>query len=181
MRRTTFATMALLVLFLESHGQAGKNKIIFGIKGGYNHTVINGYEANGGKTGFVGSTIYGSLFGERGIGENKFLGAELTFSWVNDWNFLEMPVRLRQMLNRQISIFAGPKLDLAADKFDKTKESESRLLCISAEAGAQYDFSRHLFGEVKYSVGVTRNFNDTPFDINNGRRNNFRLGAGYRF
>ena len=181
MKKKLFATITLLVLFFEPHAQSEKNKFIFGIKGGYNHTVISGHETNGGKTGFVGSTIYGSLFGERGIGENKFLGAELTFSWVNDWNFLEMPIHLRQMLNRQISIFAGPKLDLAADKFDKTKESDSRLLGISAEAGAQYDFSRHLFGEVKYSVGVTRNFNDAPFDINNGIRNNFRFGAGYRF
>ena len=181
MEKKFFATITLLVLFFEPHAQSEKNKIIFGIKGGYNHTVINGYETNGAKTGFIGSTIYGSLFGERGIGENKFLSAELTYSWVNDWNFLEMPVHFRQMLNRQISIFAGPKLDVAADKFDKTKESTSRLLGISAEAGAQYDLSRHLFGEVKYSVGVTRNFNDTFFDINNGRRDNFRFGAGYRF
>jgi len=181
MNKKFFATIILLVLLLESHAQSGKNKIIFGIKGGYNHTVINGYETNGAKTGFIGSTIYGSLFGEKGLGENKFLGAGLTFSWVNDWNFLEMPVHLRQMLNRQISIFAGPKLDVAADKFDKAKESGSRLLGISAELGAQYDFSRHLIAEVKYSIGVTRNFNDAGFDINNGRRDNFRFGAGYRF
>lgn len=181
MKKTVFIILTLLVLFFNSNGQSKKHKIIFGIKGGYNHTVINGYETNGSKTGYVGSTIYGSLFAERGIGENKFIGAELTYSWVNDWNFLEMPVHLRQMLNPQISIFAGPKLDVAADRFDRTKESESKLLGISAEAGAQYDFSHHLFAEVKYSVGVTRSFNDAGFDINNGRRNNFRFGAGYHF
>lgn len=117
---------------------------------------MNGYETNGAKTGFIGSTVYGSLFGERGISENKFLSAELTYSWVNDWNFIEISFHFRQMLNRQISIFAWPKLDVAADKIDKTKESTSRLLGISAEAGAQYDFSDHLFAEVKYSVGVRR-------------------------
>ena len=70
---------------------------------------------------------------------------------------------------------------MAADKFDKTKESTSRLLGLSAEAGAQYDFNRHLIAEVKYSIGVTRSFNDAGFDINNGRRDNFRVGTGYRF
>ena len=181
MKKKFFATITLLALFLALHAQPGKNTIIFGIKGGFNHTVINGYETNGTKTGFIGSTIYGSLFGESRIAENKFLSAELTFSWVNYWNFLEVPIHFRQMLNRQISIFAGPKLDVAIDKIDKTKECTSRLLGLSAEAGVQYDFSRHLFGEVKYSVGVTGSFNDVFFDINNGRRNNFRFGAGYRF
>ncbi|KAA9035941.1 porin family protein [Ginsengibacter hankyongi] len=181
METKVFATITLLVLFLQSNAQSEKNKFIFGIKGGYNHTVINGYETNGAKTGFIGSTVFGSLFGERGISENKFLSAEFTYSWVNDWNFVEIPFHFRQMLNRQISIFAGPKLDVAADKIDKSKESTSRLLGISAEAGAQYDFSHHLFGEVKYSVGVTENFNDVFFDINNGKRDNFRIGAGYRF
>lgn len=181
MRKQFFATIMLAAIFFGSYAQSGKNKISFGIKGGYNHTVINGYETNGDKTGYVGSSIYGSLFSEMGISENKFLGAELAFSWINDWHFLEIPIHFREMLNSRISIFAGPKLDLAADKFDKTKESESRLFGISAEVCSQYDFSRHLFAEVKYSIGVTRNFNDAFFDINNGRRNNFRFGAGYRF
>ena len=180
MKKKFFATIALLVLYFGLHAQSEKGKIIFGIKGGFNHTVINGYETNGARTGFIGSTIYGSLFGEKGIAENKFVSAELTFSWVDDWNFLEIPVHFRQMLNRQISIFAGPKLDVAIDRIDKTKECTSRLLGLSAEAGAQYDFSHHLFGEVKYSVGVTGSFNDVFFDSNNGRRDNFRFGVGYR-
>lgn len=180
MKKKFFVTITLLALFFGLHAQPGKNKFVFGIKGGFNHTVINGYETNGAKTGFIGSTIYGSLFSERSIGENKFLSAELTYSWVNDWNFVEIPIHFRQMLNRQISIFAGPKLDVAIDKIDKTKVCTSRLLGIYAEAGAQYDLSRHLFGEVKYSIGVTGSFNDVFFDINNGRRDNFRIGAGYR-
>lgn len=171
----------LLASFNISYSQTKNIGFTFGIKGGYNHTVINGHETNGAKTGFIGSTIYGSLFAEKGIGENKFLNAALTFSWVNDWNFIEIPFHYRQMLNRQISIFAGPKLDLAADKFDKAKESTSKFLGISAEIGCQFNFSRHLFAETEYSIGISRSFYDQFFDINNGRRNNFRIGAGYYF
>jgi len=98
-----FAISMLLLLFLKCYAQPGRNKISFGIKGGYNHTVINGVETNGDKTGFVGSSIYGSLFGEIGIDEDKFLGAELLYTWVNDLNFIEIPVRFSEMLNRQIS------------------------------------------------------------------------------
>jgi hypothetical protein len=181
MKKMLFAIIMLLLFFFSSYAQPGQNKISFGIKGGYNHTVINGRQTNGDKTGFIGSSIYGSLSGEMRIGENKFLGAELLYSWVNDWNFIEIPVHFREMLNRQISIFAGPKLDVAADRFDSTKESKSGLIGLSAEAGGQYDFRRHLFAEVRYSVGISRSFNDPFFDINNARRNNFRLGIGYRF
>lgn len=181
MKKLFFAIITLLLLFFESHAQSETNKIMFGIKGGYNHTVINGYQTTGEKTGFIGSSVYGSLFGESKLGENNFLGVELMFSWVNDWHFVEMPFHFRQMLNKKISIFAGPKLDIAADRFDKTKVSKSKLFGVSAEAGVQYDLIRHLFAEAKYSAGITRSFSETEFDINNGRRNNFRIGAGYRF
>lgn len=173
--------LMLPALLFKLQAQPGNNKFMFGIKGGYNHTVINGCETNGAKTGFIGSTIYGTLLVEKRIIENTFLNTGLTFSWVEAWNFIEVPLHIREMLSRQISIFAGPKLDLAADKFDKTKESTSKFLGISAEAGGQYDFSSHLFAEVAYSIGISKSFNDQFFDINNGRRNNFRIGGGYRF
>src|SRR3569623_463601 len=112
MKKKIFATSVLLIFFFASYAQSEKNKIIYGIKGGFNHTVINGWETDGSKTGYAGSTIYGSLFGELRIDENKFLGAELGFSWVNDWNFIEAPFHFREMLNKQISIFASPKLDI---------------------------------------------------------------------
>lgn len=181
MKKTFLLMLLLSPSLFQLQAQSMNNKVVFGIKSGYNHTVINGYETNGDKTGFIGSTIYGSLFAEKRITDNTFLNAGLAFSWVNYWNFLEIPIHIREMLSRQISIFAGPKLDLAADKFDKTKGSTSKFLGLSAEAGGQYDFSRHLFAEVAYSIGISKNFNDALFDINNGRRNNFRIGGGYRF
>jgi len=59
MKKKFFATITLLVLFFEPHAQSEKNKIIFGIKGRFNHTVINGYETNGAKTGFIGPVQLG--------------------------------------------------------------------------------------------------------------------------
>ena len=181
MEKLFFVTIMLLALCFKLQAQVENNKFTFGIKGGYNHTIINGLETSGAKTGFVGSTMYGTLFVEKGIALNKFLNTGITFSWVNDWNFIEVPFHFRQMLNRQISIFTGPKLDLAADNFDKRKESTSRFLGVSAEIGGQYNFASHLFAESAYSIGISKSFNDLFFDINNGRRDNFRIGAGYRF
>ena len=177
-----FLFFIALISFSAINAQTNKTKWLFGIKAGFNHTVINGFETNGNKTGFSGSTIYGSLFTEKSISETMFLGTELTFSWVNDWNLVEIPFHLRQILNKQISVFAGPKFDLAVDKlFDNTKEQNSKFFGVSAEVGAQYSFSKHVFAEGKYSFGVTRSFYDSEFDINKGLRNNFRLGIGYCF
>jgi len=153
----------------------------FGIKGGFNHTVINGTETGGKKTGYTGSTVYGSLFVETGIGTSTYLNAEMLFSWVNDWHFVEVPVHIRQMLNKKFGIFIGPKLDISADKFDHQKGSSSDLFGVSVETGILYNFFHRLFAEARYSAGLTRQFNDEGFDINDARRNNFRAGIGFRF
>jgi len=181
MKKSLIIVIGLLAIFPKLQAQTEIHKLTFFFKGGYNHTVISGNETNGGKTGFVGSTIYGAFGIEKGIAESKFVNTAVLFSWVNDWHFIEIPFHYRQMLNKQISIFAGPKLDLAADKFDTTKESTSKFLGVSAEIGAQYNFSIHLFAETVYSIGISRSFNDPFFDINSGRRNNLRIGIGYYF
>lgn len=181
MKKSLIVVIILIGICWKLQAQTETNKLTFSIKGGYNHTVINGYETNGVKTGFTGSTIYGAFVIEKAITESKFFNTGLLFSWVNEWHFIEIPFHYRQKLNRGISIFAGPKLDLAADKFDKTKESTSKLFGISAEIGGQYNFSVHVFAETEYSIGISRGFNDTSFDINSGRRDNFRIGIGYYF
>ena len=179
MKKSLIVVIVLLAVLPKLLAQTEINILTFSIKGGYNHTEINGYETNGGKTGFVGSTIYGAFIIEKGIAESEFFNAGFLFSWVNDWHFIEIPFHYRQKLSKEISIFAGPKLDLAADKFDKTKESTSKFLGISAEIGGQYNFSVHVFAETEYSIGISRSFNDEFFDINSGRRDNFRIGIGY--
>lgn len=158
-----------------------EKKSWFGIKGGFNHTVINGVETNGTKTGFVGSTIYGGLFTENNIGPTTLLLNELVFSWVNDWHFIEATIHLKQMLHERMAVFLGPKLDIAADRFASQKRSKSGFAGISIETGAQYYFSKQLFAEGRYSIGLSKQFRDIFFDINEGRRNNLRFGVGFRF
>ncbi len=153
----------------------------YGIKGGINHTDINGFETNGTRTGFTGTSIYGALFNETHIGHTTFLVTELLFSWTNDWHFIEVPFQIKKMLNDKLGIFAGPKLDFAADKFDKQKANKSGLCGVSAETGVQFNFTSRIFVEGRYSIGLSKQFRDEAFDINDGKRNNIRFGAGFRF
>jgi hypothetical protein len=180
MKKIFFLALTSACIFLQLSAQTEK-KIQFGIKGGYNHTVINGNETNAVKTGFIGSSVYGAFFAETHIGSSTFLVNEWLFSWTNDWHFVEIPFHVRQMLNSKLSVFLGPKLDLAADKFDNTKNSKSGFCGVSIETGAQFNFTKRIFVEGRYSIGLSKQFNDESFDINDGKRNNLRFGAGFRF
>lgn len=180
MRKIILLAIAVTLCCNAIYSQKEK-KSWFGVKGGFNHTVINGVETNGSKTGFVGSTLYGGLFTENHIGATTLLMNELLFSWVNDWHFIEATVHLKQMLNERTSVFLGSKLDFAADHFDSRKQSKSGFAGVSLETGAQFSFTKRLFAEGRYSIGLSRQFRDPFFDINDGRRNNLRFGVGFRF
>lgn len=158
-----------------------QRKTRFGIKGGLNHTVINGVETDGDKTGFTGTSVYGALFTETHIGPTTFLVNELLFAWVNDWHFIEAPIHIKQMLNSKLSVFLGPKLDFAADKFDGRKANKSGFCGVSIETGAQFNFTKRIFAEGRYSIGLSKQFKDESFDINDGKRNNLRFGVGIWF
>jgi hypothetical protein len=180
MRKTILLALTGL-LFCCSMSAQKEKKSWFGVKGGFNHTVINGVETDGDKTGFTGSTVYGGLFTENHIGSTTLLMNELIFSWVNDWHFIEATIHINQQLNNQVAVFLGPKLDFAADKFDSQKQNKSGFTGVSIESGVQYYFTKQLFAEGRYSIGLSRQFRDQFFDINDGRRNNLRFGVGFRF
>lgn len=77
--RKTFILVIAGLLFCNALSAQKERKSWFGIKGGFNHTVINGVETDGDKTGFVGSTLYGGLFTEHPIGATTLLMNELIF------------------------------------------------------------------------------------------------------
>ena len=180
MKKIFFLAVISICLFVQLSAQTGK-KTRFGIKGGLNHTVINGYQLNGEKTGFVGTSIYGALFAETHLGPGTYLVNEVLFSWTNDWHFIEVPFFIKQMLTQRLSVFLWPKLDLAADKFDNGKGSKSDFCGLSLETGVQFNFTKRLFAEGRYTIGLSKQFKDESFDINDGRRNNLRFGGGFRF
>jgi len=179
--KKTILLIACCVLFSGAFAQKKSCTVQFGFKAGLNHCVINGAETSGEKTGFTGTTGYGAFFSEIPIGSTTFLQNELLFTWTNDWHFIEIPLYLKQALNNKWSVLLGPKLDIVADKFDKTDGNTSDLLGVSVETGTQFSFSKRIFVEGRYSIGLSKQFKDPFFDINEGRRNNLRFGIGLRF
>lgn len=179
--KKTILVIVCGILLSVAFGQKKNCTVQLGFKSGINHIVIDGVETNGKETGFIGTTVYGALFSEIPISATTLLQNELLFTWLNDWHFIEIPFHIKQRLNNKWSVFLGPKLDIVADKFDKADGNPSDLLGVSVETGGQFSFNKKIFLEGRYSIGLSKQFKDQFFDINEGRRNNLRFGVGLRF
>lgn len=181
MKSTSVIAAFLLAASTILNAQTNKS-LSYGLKAGMNNSHISGYEANGEKTGYIGTEIYGSFFLEMSIGKTTLFGTELLYSFTDDDQFIEIPLHVKQILSKKFTVFIGPKLDFFPEKLVvKNENMEFRTLGISADAGIQFNLLKRLFAEARYSVGLTKQINDVPFDILDGKRNTFRLGIGFRF
>lgn len=155
----------------------------FGFKGGYNKSIINGRDSMGGRMGYIGFELYGSFFAETRVGERLVFENELLVSWTNDYHFIEVPLHLKHLFNTKWSAFAGPKLDFLIDNDNDYFETNYtfRNFGVSLELGAQYNITDWLLVESRYSRGLVNQVTDKGFDINKGKRNTIRVGAGIRF
>lgn len=155
----------------------------FGFKGGYNRSDVVGRETDGDKTGYIGGELYGGFFAETVVSKRINIGTELLFSWTDDYHFIELPVHLKYTFAGKWNIFAGPKLDFLIDNDSDQAESNYRFknFGISADLGVQYNITRRFFAEIRHSRSFTAQVTDMVLDINNGKRNTWRIGLGIRF
>lgn len=174
-------TIVLFLLFNVSlcYGQI-EFKSVFGIKGGFNKSIINGHEPDGTKTGLIGYEFYGALFSETQLGRHFSIENELLFSYTDDYHFIEVPVQLKYTFYKKFHVFAGPKLDFIVDN-DQSGMYIFNTFGVSSEVGGQIFLTRKLFFEARYSKGFTRQVNDLALDIYEGKRNTLRFGLGIKF
>ena len=151
----------------------------FGFKGGLNRSVINGHEPNGTSTGFIGLELYASLFADSRLGERWRIENEILFSFTDDYYFIEIPLHIKYQVFNKTFIFAGPKLDIIVNPDDEMYNFNN--FGVSVEIGAQYEFAKRFFAEIRYSQGLFKQINDYALDIYDGKRNTLRLGLGIRF
>jgi len=105
---------------------------------------------------------------------------ELEFTITNGFLFIEIPFVLKYHVNKKWSIFAGPRLDiLLNDKSTYATDVHLKTFGVSADVGIQYEISKKLFIEARYSHRFTNQIEFGGFDATN--RRTFRIGVGYRF
>lgn len=155
----------------------------FGFKGGYNRSDISGLETDGDKTGYIGGELYGSFFMDSKLTDRLNFENELLFSWTDDYHFIEIPLHLKYGFLKKWKVFAGPKLDFIVDDDNESFERnyKFRNFGVSAELGLQFHFWKRFLVESRYSNGFTKQVTNLGLDINGGKRNTFRVGAGIIF
>jgi hypothetical protein len=160
-----------------------ENKTIFGFKGGYNKSIVDGKEPDGTETGYIGYELYGSFFADTELNKNWNLENEILFSYTDDYHFIEIPVHLKYRIKQKWFILAGPKLDFIADNDNDGFEAGYRFknFGVSGELGIQYHFSKRFFAETRYSRSFTAQIDDLALDIYGGKRHTFRIGLGVKF
>ena len=151
----------------------------FGLKTGLNRSVVNGKESDGTPTGFIGLELYVSFFIDNEIKKNWRFENEILFSFTDDYQFIEIPLRFKYQIFRKTILAAGPKLDFVLNNDDEIYDFNN--FGISAEIGMQYELTKRLLSEFRYSLGLLPQINDFTLDIYDGKRNTLRLGLGYRF
>ena len=181
--RISFTIFLLLFIYTTS-AQADKKIVTtkFGFKGGLNHSIINGKDSMGAKTGYIGTELYGGFFSDSRLGQKWNFENELLFSWTDDYHLIEIPLHLKYNFTEKWAVFAGPKLDfIVDDDNDPWEDYQFRNFGVSADAGIQFNISNRFFAETRYSKSFTSQITSPSFDINDGKRNTFRIGAGIKF
>ena len=176
----TFSTFILLMsINLTVTAQHDKKLTPFGLKAGLNRSVINGKELDGTATGFIGLELYVSFFIDNELNKKWRFENEILFSFTDDYHFIEIPLRLKYLIHKKIILTAGPKLDFVLNNDDEIYDFNN--FGVSVEMGMQYELTKRIISEFRYSLGLLPQINDFALDIYDGRRNTMRLGLGYRF
>lgn len=156
-----------------------KHPTTFGFKAGINWSVINGRELDGTFTGFFGTEAYAALFADAELNTKWKFESELLFSWTDEYMFLEIPLHWKYLVAKKTYILLGPKLDMVISNDDEMYDFTT--LGLSVELGVQYEFTKRIFSELRYSQGLVKQVTDRGLDIYGGKRNTLRLGLGVRF
>ena len=175
-----FSTFIFLMsINLTVTAQHDKKLTPFGLKAGLNRSVVNGKELDGTATGFIGLELYVSFFIDNELNKKWRFENEILFSFTDDYHFIEIPLRMKYQIHKKIILTAGPKLDFILNNDDEIYDFNN--FGVSVEMGMQYELTKRIISEFRYSLGLFPQINDFVLDIYDGRRNTIRLGLGYRF
>lgn len=164
---------------LSATAQTGKKLTPFGLKAGLNRSAINGKELDGTATGFIGLELYASFFIDNELNEKWRFENEILFSFTDDYHFIEIPLHLKHLIHKKVFLAVGPKLDFVLNNDNEIYDFNN--FGVSVELGMQYELTKRIISEFRFSLGLRPQVNDYALEIFDGRRNTIRVGLGYRF
>ncbi|MCL9807829.1 porin family protein [Flavobacterium luminosum] len=182
-------------------GFANAQDVKFGVKAGLNLGTLTGDLENA----FVNSDMkMRTSFNAGGFAEIKLsdkfaIQPEILYSveggkqdvsgesekLIWDLAYVNIPVMAKFYPIEKLSIEAGPQIGFltkAEATFDGETvadfKDDSKSTAISLNLGAGYDFTKNIFGSIRYNLGMTNIIDENDFD---SKSNVLSLSVGYKF
>ncbi|WP_121966609.1 porin family protein [Myroides sp. N17-2] len=203
MKKTILSIFALLSISTIATAQNStstngeKPKVQFGIRAGFNQTIINNIDDLVGKSGFhiggvaevrlaprfalQGELVYTTMGGKL---ESIDLPFTTSYSGKVNMNYIAIPVMAKYFVTEGFNIQAGPQFSFAVktegEVNGKTGDIGSLVnkFDLGINAGLGYDFKNNLFIDTRVNFGLIDVFKDVPV---NNKNFAFMIGLGYKF
>jgi hypothetical protein len=178
MKKTIVLAFFLIIGMANSNAQVLK----FGLKAGVNFANLSGSDADG----FDGLTSFHfGAVGEIKVFQNFAIQPEVLYSSQGaksdafddiKYDYITVPVLAKfYLITDKLSLEAGPQFAfLVNDNVDSTFETET--FDFAAVGGLGFNFSKHVFAQARYVVGLTDTTKDA--DVKNSV---IQLSIGYTF
>lgn len=174
--------LVMAILFMAGLANSNAQVLKFGLKAGVNFANLSGTDAEGydGLTSFH----FGAV-GEIKVFQNFAIQPEVLYSSQGaksdafddiKYDYITVPVLAKfYLITDKLSLEAGPQFSfLVNDNVDETIETES--FDFAAVGGLGFNFSKHVFAQARYVVGLTDTTKDA--DVKNAV---IQLSIGYTF
>jgi len=193
---TIFAITAVTAGAFAQEKEASP-KVSFGVKAGFNQTIITNVDDIVGKSGFhiggvaeakfskrfalQGELLYTSMGGKLESGGYPFTSS---YSGKVKMNYIAVPVMAKVFVTNVFNIQAGPQFNFAVKTEGEINGhtgdigSAVNKFDLGLNAGLGFDFSNNLFLDARAHFGLIDVFKDVPTSNKNFA---FMVGVGYKF
>ncbi|MDO5858965.1 porin family protein [Myroides odoratimimus] len=196
---STLAFIAISTAAVAQHHEEGKTKVSFGVKAGFNQTMVTNIDDIVGKSGFHIGGVVEAKFSKRFALQGELLYTtmggkleSLDIPWISTvsydgkvkLNYIAVPVMAKVFITEGFNIQVGPQFNFAVKTEGEINGKTGDIgelvnkFDLGLNAGLGYDFKNNLFIDMRTSFGVIDVFKDVPTSNKNFA---FMVGVGYKF
>lgn len=174
----------LLFTFLPFLFFSQSGSIRYGIKVGWNYSVVDAIDNNGEISGYISgiiSEVYGGLVVEKQITQKSYIQTGFLFSFTESVNFIELPIFYKYNFYKDFSVLLGPKIEYIPDEQFNNNYYFRKRFGLSANLGIDYKISNKWIAEAYYSKAFVKQYDDLDLGYFQSKRNVYRVGISYFF
>lgn len=175
-------TLNILFLLTAIFIYSQKYPLKYGVKGGWNYSVVNAVDEIGQPSGYISGIIdelYGGFALEKQITQKSYLQSGLLISYTDAITFVELPIFYKYNFYRKFSLLAGTKIEFIPDEQNNQFIYFKRRVGFSLNFGIDYQIFKNFLLEGYFSKAFVKQFDDNILGFYDSKRNVYRIGLTY--